>query len=93
MHSAGMEGILGINREGLMLTIQPCIPSSWAGFEVTVKVENTDYNIVVKQSTNHAEHRIYAVLDDKEIKAVNEIICTPLDGKSHQLTVVIELAH
>lgn len=93
MHSAGMEGILGINREGLMLTIQPCIPSSWAGFEVTVKVENTDYNIVVKQSTAHAEYRIYAVLDDKEIKAVNEIIRTPLDGKSHQLTVFIELAH
>ncbi|WP_417532447.1 GH36-type glycosyl hydrolase domain-containing protein, partial [Marinobacter lipolyticus] len=55
MYRAGMEGILGIHREGKELTIQPCIPSDWPGFEVSVKVDETEYFIVVVQSVDCAD--------------------------------------
>jgi len=54
MYRAGMEGILGIHREGKELTIQPCIPSDWPGREATVKVDETEYFITVEQSTDQS---------------------------------------
>ena len=39
MYRAGVEGILGIRREGAVLVVDPCIPAAWPGFEATVERE------------------------------------------------------
>lgn len=89
MYQAGMEGILGIKREGKELTIQPCIPPNWPGFEAKLRVENTDYKIVVKQFTGRSENAIRAVLDEADIAQSGKSIRVPLDGGTHQLNITI----
>ena len=39
MYRAGVEGILGIRREGAFLVVDPCIPAAWPGFEATVELQ------------------------------------------------------
>ncbi|WP_417560067.1 GH36-type glycosyl hydrolase domain-containing protein [Marinomonas sp.] len=101
MYRAGMEGILGIHREGKELTIQPCIPLGWPGFEATVKVDDTEYFITVEQSADRAHFSktedpiedslvrsgIRAVVDGMDIQITNNIVRVPLDGGTHKLNI------
>ena len=48
MYRAGIEGILGIRREGAFLIVDPCIPAAWPGFEATVRLGATRYDIHVE---------------------------------------------
>src|SRR5690606_4900718 len=48
MYRAGIEGLLGIRREGATLVIDPCIPADWPGFEATVRIASTRCDIVVE---------------------------------------------
>jgi cyclic beta-1,2-glucan synthetase len=38
MYRAGIEGILGIRREGDRIVVDPCIPADWPGFEATIQL-------------------------------------------------------
>ena len=38
MYRAGVEGILGIRREGASVLIDPCIPAAWPGFEARIRL-------------------------------------------------------
>ncbi|MGZ5195909.1 MAG: GH36-type glycosyl hydrolase domain-containing protein, partial [Ramlibacter sp.] len=48
MYRAGVEGILGIRREGGFVIVEPCIPAQWDGFEVHVAIEGTQCHIRVR---------------------------------------------
>lgn len=90
MYRAGMEGILGIDREGNELTIQPCIPPNWPGFEAIVKVEDTEYLITVENLKSGSRDANRAVLDGVDIAQSGKVIRVPLDGGTHRLTVSID---
>lgn len=89
MYRAGIEGILGIRREGNFLVIDPCIPYNWPGFEAVVNLHKTRYEIYVKTSNESplAEYRI--LLDDAPLLADDGGVRVALDGGQHRL--VIEL--
>jgi cyclic beta-1,2-glucan synthetase len=97
MYRAGMEGILGIHREGNQLTIRPCIPAVWPGFEASIHVENTDYTITLSRSAEGAvegsaegsEQALAAVLDGVKIVVNNNTVCVPLEGGKHRLEIVL----
>ena len=96
MYRAGMEGILGIHREGKELTIHPCIPSHWPGFKALIHIDNTDYAIEIIQFKNGVLNtsKTYSavVLDGRDISAdtsANMQVRAPLDGNTHQLTITI----
>ncbi len=89
MYRAGMEGILGIQREGDSLVIDPCIPSSWPGFEARVKVAGTEYDIRL-ENPSHSCHGIYhALLDDVPLAETDGKIRVPLDGSQHRLVLTL----
>jgi cyclic beta-1,2-glucan synthetase len=48
MYRLGLEAILGLRREGQALALDPCIPSSWPGFEITVRAERAVYQFQVE---------------------------------------------
>ena len=48
MYRAGIEAVLGIRQRGEFLLIDPCIPSDWPGFQVTVRRGTTRYEITVE---------------------------------------------
>ena len=86
MYRAGIEGILGIRKEGAHLTVSPCIPEDWPGFEARVTLAGTPYDIVVG-STQDDDEDVAARLDGVPIKRVDGVFRVPLDGTTHRLVV------
>ncbi|CAN5323918.1 glucoamylase family protein [soil metagenome] len=87
MYRAGVEGILGIRREGAILVVDPCIPDAWPGFEATVKVAATHYSIRVVNSPASRRVESHAVLDGACIRSTERGTRVPLDGASHRLLI------
>jgi cyclic beta-1,2-glucan synthetase len=48
MYRAGLEWILGFRVRGNLLTIAPCIPPTWSGFEIAYRHGTTRYEIRVE---------------------------------------------
>jgi cyclic beta-1,2-glucan synthetase len=48
MQRAGVESILGVRIEGEYLHLDPCIPKSWSGFEMTLRYRTARYEITVQ---------------------------------------------
>ena len=94
MYRAGIDGILGIRREGKFLVIDPCIPVIWPGFEATVNVASTQYVITVtrtieKPPSQRCRGISYAELDNVAITPVEGHVRVPLNGGKHQLLISI----
>ena len=53
MYRLGLEGILGLRREGANLALTPRLPSHWQGFTATYRYGRTCYNIQVR--AGHAQ--------------------------------------
>jgi cyclic beta-1,2-glucan synthetase len=48
MYRAGIEWLLGVRVRGRRLMIDPCIPSAWPGFTLTLRTGATRYDITVE---------------------------------------------
>ncbi|HEY9381677.1 MAG TPA: glucoamylase family protein, partial [Burkholderiales bacterium] len=89
MYRAGVEGILGIRREGAVLIINPCIPAAWPGFEATINLASTRYEIRVENSSHRSRDISRAVLDDMDIDRADGCVRVPLDGGTYRLRITI----
>jgi len=91
MYRAGVEMILGIQREAEFLRIKPCIPADWPGFSATVKIEESLYEIQV-QHTN-LDQALKAVLNGVELNATlaqdKKGVKVGLNKGSHTLTLYL----
>ncbi|WP_413738638.1 GH36-type glycosyl hydrolase domain-containing protein [Sodalis sp. RH21] len=87
MYRAGVEGILGIRREGDILIIDPCLPAAWPGFDAEVLVLDTRFSIEVTNSGRHPRGVSEALLDDRPLELVGHRVQTPLDGGTHHLVL------
>ena len=88
MYRAGIEGILGIRREGDVLVVDPCLPSAWPGFEATLRVDGTRYDIRVDNSGRPGTRGWSAVLDGEPLTSSGTRLRVPLDGRRHGLALV-----
>lgn len=89
MYRAGIEGILGIRREGNQLVIQPCIPATWPGFQAKINIEDTHYTIEVKNITDGPDSELRAVLDGINHQVSDKTIRVKLDGGIHELNIFL----
>jgi cyclic beta-1,2-glucan synthetase len=48
MYRVGLESLLGLTLSAAGLKVDPCIPRSWTGYEMTVRRESSEYRIVVE---------------------------------------------
>ncbi len=85
MYQAGIEGILGLRREGAFLVIAPCIPAEWPGYEATVSVEQSRYEISVIAGPGPRRAAVGAVLDGHAMAVAPGPLRVPLDGAAHVL--------
>ncbi|WP_459706621.1 hypothetical protein, partial [Paraburkholderia sp. 2C] len=69
------------------LVVNPCIPDSWPGFEATVHMHSTRYEIHVKSALGHPAMRI--VLDGQAVDCSGNGVYAPLDAGSHTLIISI----
>ena len=87
MYRAGVEGILGIRREGDRLVVDPCIPPAWPGFEATVNVASTRYEIRVENQPASGDGVAKVILDGVPIAPAGPPARVPLDGGKHNLLI------
>jgi cyclic beta-1,2-glucan synthetase len=63
LYRAGIEAILGLRIEGGSVVIDPCIPSAWPGFEMTLRYRGATYEISVRNPEHVSRGVIAAELD------------------------------
>ncbi len=88
MYRSGIESILGIRREGEFLVVDPCIPSAWPGFEATVQVGATRYEIRVDNAMQGSSDTWSAVMDNEALQNLGVYVRVPLDGYEHSLSLM-----
>ena len=89
MYRAGLEGILGIHLRGRILSLDPCIPRAWAGFEITYKYGSSRYRIAVENPHRVSQGVIHAALDGQKISGTSCDIALVDDGSYHYGVVTL----
>ena len=87
MYRAGMEWILGFRLRGTRLHVDPCIPRSWRGFEVTFRYHSASYSIRVENPFGVASGVSGATLDGAAAPIEQGGIVLADDGRSHELVI------
>ncbi|MEO5375301.1 MAG: glycosyl transferase, partial [Alphaproteobacteria bacterium] len=87
MQRAGVESILGLRLRGDLLYFNPCIPGSWAGFEISLRYRTARYEILVENPDRVGRGIAFAAVDDRTI--AERPLCLRLadDGATHRLLV------
>ncbi|MGC1339638.1 MAG: glycosyl hydrolase family 65 protein, partial [Candidatus Binataceae bacterium] len=89
MYRAGLEWILGFRLRGETLVLDPCIPSSWRGYEITFKYHSARYEIAVENPKRVSRGIVHVELDGKELQEPGRHIPLADDGAIHRVRVVL----
>jgi cyclic beta-1,2-glucan synthetase len=89
MYRAGVEGILGIRREGAWLIVAPCISAAWPAFSASVTLGSSRYSIQVENPRQRCRGISHALLDGVPISHAESGVRVPLDGQSHSLLLTL----
>ena len=89
MHRAGLESILGVRFEGSFLHLDPCIPNSWPGFEVTLRRRSARMRIKVDNPNGFSRGVASAQLDGILIAQRPLRVELIDDGRIHELLVTL----
>ena len=89
MYRAGIEWILGFQRQGTVLRMAPCIPAHWPGFEINYRHGTARYEIAVENPDRVGQGVVYAELDGRPL--TEPLHCVPLvdDGNVHRVRIVL----
>ncbi|MHB8750294.1 MAG: GH36-type glycosyl hydrolase domain-containing protein [Aggregatilineales bacterium] len=83
MYRLGIEAILGLQRKGDTLQLDPCIPANWPGYDVTYRDGETLYTIHV-QNPHGVQRGVLQTTVDGQVIPDGQI---PLvkDGQKHEV--------
>ncbi len=87
MQRAGVESILGLRIEGEFLCLDPCIPKSWPGFEMTLRHRSDCYEIVVENPDGVSGGIASAKYDGKSVAKRPLRLALKRDGQTHHVRV------
>ena len=65
MYRVTIESLLGIRREGQWLRIEPCVPTGWPAYKVTLRIEGAEYAIEVDNSARTGSGVVSVAMDGK----------------------------
>ena len=83
----GIENILGLNIEGGVLKINPCIPKDWKEYIIRYRYKNSMYNITVKNPNEKNTGVTIFKLNGQEIK--EKQINLKDDGKVNEIEIIM----
>jgi len=89
MYRAGIEGILGIRREGDFMIVDPCIPSAWPGFEATVELGSSRIAIACTNRRSEGRSVSQAVFDGRPVDSTDGKVRIRLEPGDHRLSMTI----
>jgi len=87
MYRAGIEGIVGLTREGNCLCLNPCIPSHWPELNLTITLAAARYVVSILNPGATGRGIRSAVLDGKTLTPANNGLKIPLQDGRHVLTL------
>jgi cyclic beta-1,2-glucan synthetase len=89
MYRASLEWILGFHLRGEKLLFDPCIPSSWPGYEITFRYRSTRYEIAVENPRGVSRGVTHLELDGEARPETSSHIPLIDDGVTHRVRVVL----
>jgi len=89
MYQAGVDGILGLRREGAQLLLAPCLARHWPGYSAVVKVADSEYSIEVRRLSPGAGESAQCLLDGHRIDMHLGCSRLPLDGGRHTVSMIV----
>ena len=87
LYRTGIESMLGLRRRGATFGIDPCIPSSWPGYDITWTVGGTIYQIAVSNPDRHCRGVKSATIDG--VAADPAALPLSHDGRTHDVRIVL----
>ncbi|HLJ92161.1 MAG TPA: glucoamylase family protein [Gemmataceae bacterium] len=87
LYRIALETLLGFQLRGTRLTLNPCIPHHWPGFDITYRYRSATYVLRV-ENPNGVEHGVRQVtLDGKEL--ADRAVDLADDRQTHEVRVVM----
>ena len=85
MYRVGLEGILGLTRQGSTFSVNPCVPGSWPGFSISWRFGSARYEIAVENPEGRSGGVAGAECDGAPVDPAS----IPLrdDGRVHRVVV------
>lgn len=87
MYQAGLEGILGLFKQGEKLTLVPCIPAHWKGYEIDYRFKTSLYQIKVDNPHGKMSGVESVIVDGTRVDG-NQVELLN-DGKEHIVQVIL----
>jgi cyclic beta-1,2-glucan synthetase len=88
LYRAGLEWILGFQKQGAALRLDPCIPQRWERFEIRYRHASSLYLIRI-ENPEHVCRGVSRVLLDGLQLAAGAPIPLSEDGREHRVEVVL----
>jgi cyclic beta-1,2-glucan glucanotransferase len=85
-----LEEVLGFQRRGDELTIDPVIPKDWDGFRLRYRYQNTLYRVAV-ENPSHCSRGV-ALVEVDGVAAADKTVPLHDDGTPHEVRVVLGTA-
>ncbi len=87
VYRLALENLLGFQLEGNQLTVKPCIPRGWPGFELTYRYRKSTYRIAV-ENPDGVETGVRSVSVNGNA-VTGEAITLTDDGGSYEVRIVM----
>ena len=87
LYQAGIESILGLRVRAGQLSINPCIPSAWRSYEMTLRYKTSIYEITVENP--HAVSCVVASVELNGVRQADPSIQLRDDGQTHLVRVLM----
>jgi len=87
MYKAGVESILGFNKQGDTLTMDPCIPEKWTAYSMRYQYMETIYEIHVSNPNGLSKGVELVSVDGEDLNT--SVISLINDGQIHQVKVLM----
>ena len=88
LYRAGLEWILGFQKRGSALCIDPCIPKEWKAFEIAYRHGETLYRITVENPQGVCQG-VSRVSLDGTLLSQDELVPLVDDAREHKVKVVL----
>jgi cyclic beta-1,2-glucan synthetase len=85
LYRVGLEAILGFNKAGDVLEINPCIPPAWKEFSITYRYGDAVYAIIVRNPSAVSKGVASLQLDGRSITQLDLVD----DGNHHEVIVTM----
>jgi cyclic beta-1,2-glucan synthetase len=88
-YRVALERILGFRLQGNNLLLDPCIPKSWPGYEISYRFGSARYDISVENPQGVCRGILAINLDGRMLSRRPSLVPLADDGASHRVQIVL----